>query len=325
MSLTRDCAYITKQRGCFEGGVPLAMNNMECCCAKPSKLETIELNFILKGDIMKRGIFNPRSIDLLVFLACIAICFGSAPLADASVTTLTTHGSDNTSLDAQIISADLISGQIATELAGDTGWHPANTNPADQLPAFTDDTGVLASGLTGLLNDFPTAGQPTKLIQYDFGAAMDIAGIQILSGNAGKDGRIFSTTVINYSTDGISFSLLGYFQSDPSGTVNAGQWGSTLVEIFDDSSPTLLTGIQALQFNFYSVDNTAGQMRDPFDGVNPFTGIDDGLTAAFVSPLIYEIDVIGAASPTIPEPTSLFLLCTGLCTLGWSANRRKKV
>lgn len=51
-----------------------------------------------------------------------------------------------------------------------------------------------------------------------------------------------------------------------------------------------------LQFNFYSVDNTLGEMRDPFDGVNPFTGVDDTLTAAFVSPLIYEIDVIGGVT-----------------------------
>ena len=38
-------------------------------------------------------------------------------------------------------------------------------------------------------------------------------------------------------------------------------------------------------------------MRDPFDGINPFTGTDDGLNAAFVSPLVWEIDVLGADSP----------------------------
>ena len=37
-------------------------------------------------------------------------------------------------------------------------------------------------------------------------------------------------------------------------------------------------------------------MRDPFDGINPFTDTDDGLTAAFVSPLVWEIDVLGTVS-----------------------------
>src|SRR5690606_37825711 len=92
-----------------------------------------------------------------------------------------------------------------------------------------------------------------------------------------------------------------YFQSDPSGTVNSETapvppldpaQHSTMLTVFDDSSPALLSGITSLVFNFYSVDNTGGQMRDPFDGPNPFTGTDDLLAAAFVSPLVYEIDVL---------------------------------
>ena len=47
-------------------------------------------------------------------------------------------------------------------------------------------------------------------------------------------------------------------------------------------------------------------MRDPFDGVNPFTGLDDTLTAAFVSPLVMEIDVFA-----VPEPATLGLLLLG--------------
>src|SRR5690606_35601535 len=40
------------------------------------------------------------------------------------------------------------------------------------------------------------------------------------------------------------------------------------------------------------VSNTAKNMQDPFDGVNPFTGLDDGQPKAFESPLVLEIDVL---------------------------------
>lgn len=246
-----------------------------------------------------------------ILLALTTLGLITAP-ANAAVTSTTTHGPESTSLNSSIAVGDLLSGLIGTELTGDLGWHPANSDPLDRLPAFTDDGGIRGTGLTGLMNDFPGTGNPAKLVAYDLGGTFDIGRIQILSGNNGKDGRVFSTTVVNYSTDGgNSFSLLGYFQSDPSGTVNVGQqWGSTLVEIFDDASPTLLAGVTHLQFNLFAVDNTAGQMRDPFDGVNPYTGLDDGLTAAFVSPLIFEIDVIA-----VPEPTTLALLGLGVLLL----------
>ncbi len=229
--------------------------------------------------------------------------------AGAAIVSTTTHGVGSTDLDGLMGAGDLIAGLIATELPGDNGWHPANpasTNPLhpDGLPAFTDGMGGI-SGVTGLLNDFPGAGTPTKLIEYDLGGAKDITCIQVFTGNVGLDGRVFSTTVVKYSNDGGNdFDMLGYFQSDPSGTVNSGQLGSTLVEIFDDAQAVMLSDVTHLEFDFYSVDNTLGEMRDPFDGVNPFTGIDDGLAAAFVSPLVYEIDVL-------PEPTSLALLALG--------------
>lgn len=66
----------------------------------------------------------------------------------------------------------------------------------------------------------------------------------------------------------------------------------------------MLTGVTDLEFNFYSTSNTQGRMDDPYNGVNPFTAVDDGLAAAFESPLIHEIDVI-------PEPASLSLLLLG--------------
>jgi hypothetical protein len=238
-------------------------------------------------------------------------CLIGAPALGA-VTFTTVHGPLYDSLDGQMAQDDYLAGLIATELPGDTGWHPANPasgNPADPhgLPAFTDGLGPLdaVNDVTGLLNDFPGAGNPTKLVEYDLGGPQDLHLIRIFSGNQGRDGRVFSTTVVKYSTDGgFNFSELGYFQSDPSGTINGGQIGSTLVRIFDDGGGAMATGVTHLQFDFYAVDNTGGQMRDPYDGMNPFTSADDGLTAAFVSPLIYEIDAV-------PEPASLALLALG--------------
>jgi hypothetical protein len=222
----------------------------------------------------------------------------------------TTHGPESTSLNGSIVAGDLIAGQIATTLAGDQGWHSANTDPADQLPAFTDGAGIRPTGLTGLLNDFPAAGAPVKRIQYEFASPKDVGRIQILTGNNGKDGRVFSTVAISTSNNGGgSFLPLGYFQSDASGTVNTGQWGSTLLAIADSEGGALRSGVTHLAIDLYAVDNTGGQMRDPFDGVNPFTTADDGLSAAFVSPLVFEIDV------QVPEPATAALGGTALAAL----------
>jgi hypothetical protein len=256
-----------------------------------------------------------------IFMALVSACI--ARLAGAAPTAVTLHGAENTSLSAMVATNDLIAGLIGTELAGDMGWHPANpaagnTLLPEGLPTLTD--GVNNTGLFGLLNDFPAAGTPAKRVQYDLAAASDIRKIQILSGNNGKDGRVFSTSVISVSTNGGgSFSTLGYFQSDLSGTVNAGQWGSTLVSITDDAGGVLAAGVTNIVFDLYAVDNSQGEMRDPFDGINPFTGVDDGLTAAFVSPLIWEIDVIG-----IPEPGALGLLAVGAVGLAQCRRRSKR-
>jgi hypothetical protein len=230
-----------------------------------------------------------------------------AGTAAAAAVSTTTHGAAATDLDAMISATDLIAGQIGVEQAGDMGWHGAVGDPLDKLPAFTDGGGIRGTGLTGLMNDFPPAGSPAKLVRYDLGGAKDIAGINILTGNNGRDGRVFSTTVVRYSTNGgVDFQPLGYFQSDPSGTINAQTWGSTFVSITDGTSNTLIAGATHVQFDLYAVDNTQGQMRDPFDGVNPFTGLDDGLTAPITSPLVFELDVI-----EVPEPAGLILLALG--------------
>lgn len=218
----------------------------------------------------------------------------------------TEHAMDDSGLSVGYSSTDLLDGLIPTELAGDNGWHPANPASTDPnnpngLAAFTDGAGDLGSGVTGLLNDFPAEGAPTKTIVYDLMAPHDIDEIRLHTGNAGKDGRIFSSTAIYTSTDGENFELLGYFQSDPSGTENSastpgGPDGATVVTISSDDLQPMVTSVEYMRFDFYAAADVNGLVRDPFDGVNPFTGIDDGLTEAYVSPLVREIDVFGSLS-----------------------------
>lgn len=252
----------------------------------------------------------------------LALVLGVAAASSASVTFNTSHGDPNqVGLAAAISSTDLLQGMIAVELPGDLGWHPALSDPLDKLPAFTDGVGDRGTGLTGLLNDFPGAGNPAKKIRYDFTSPTTIGAINFFSGNNGRDGRIFHTYTVEWSTDGGgTWSSPIYVQSDPSGTLNnqssVPQFGSTLTQLFDNSGPLAL-GATNLRFNLFAVDNTGGEMRDPYDGVNPFTGLDDGLSAAFESPLIREIDVL------VPEPGSLLALGAGLAGFAGAWRRRR--
>ena len=232
---------------------------------------------------------------ILLALACAA----AAITANAQITVTVTQG-EETDLAATYSSTDLIQGLIPTELPGDRGWHSVNTDPLDQLPAFTDGEGLRATGLTGLLNDYPGAGLPAKLVLYALPAPSDIDEIRVFTGNSGRDGRVFHTYTVRFSSDWAqTFTEPVYVQSHPSGTLNnaANNLWRVVLSQLTNTSGRLAREVTHIEFDFYAVDNTQGQMRDPFDGINPFTGTDDGLSVPVASPLVWEIDVLGTDSP----------------------------
>lgn len=236
-----------------------------------------------------------KTLPRLLALVC-AIGFSNV---SAQINVTVTQGEEG-DLAATYDTEDLIQGLIPTVLPGDLGWHGANQDPLDKLPAFTDGLGMRDTGLTGLLADYPGDGLPAKLIRYALPVPADIDEIRVFTGNNGRDGRVFHTYTVRFSSDGAqTFSDFIYVQSHASGTINNSQnnqWRVVLSQLTDASGP-LAREVTDIELDFYAVDNTQGQMHDPYSGVNPFIGVNDGLGVPVASPLVWEIDVIGADSP----------------------------
>ena len=222
--------------------------------------------------------------------------------SSATVTSTTLHSATVTGFDAMIATDDLIAGMDGEQLPGDLGW--ASFIEADTLRVATDGLGSLSTRY-GLLKDAPGSGNPTKRIRYALPDPSDVHEIRVMTGHpieGSGDARAFSTFVVRYSIDGgTSYHLLGYFQSDLSGTQNAGAVQGTLVTVWDSQSPILLGGVTHLEFDFFAV-GSGQEMRDPYDGENPYTVDDDDLAAAVSAPYLWEIDVIGEPSPVVNQP-----------------------
>lgn len=262
-----------------------------------------------------------------LFLCSLVVMLMATASADAAIVGKTKHSDATFAVPGDvvnsIVSGDMLEqvGVVASESNAATGWHGAAPAEPGRFIQVTDGAGP-ATNLDGLMNDF--SGAPVNVFTYALTKPKNVSAVQVIGGNYGGDGRAFITVVVEASTDGGNnyFGVggvggTGYYQSDPSGTLNQPPDGfeETRIRIKDDGGADIVSGATHLRFSMFSVDNTGGQNRDPYDGVNPYTNLDDGLTAAFVSPLIWEIDAL-------PEPSSAVLLALG-ALIPWCRRGRR--
>lgn len=276
----------------------------------------------------------------MLTLLALVVGAGSAQGAVVATTIHSDGGFGNPgTVMAQIASDDLLQqpGVVGVESNAATGWHPA-TPALEKFTTLTDGLGP-TSGLSGLVNDFSPA--PVNMFTYSLPNPTDIGTISLIGGNAGGDGRVFLTFRVEVSTDnganfvplggfvpGVGNNANGYYQSDASGSINvsgnaanisgdpSNPYEETRV-LLTDTTGVLAAGVTDIRIGTFDVGNTQGRYQDPYTGVNPFTGVDDGFDAAVEGTLLWEIDVTAA----VPEPGTVLLLA-GMVVGGVAMRRR---
>jgi D-alanyl-D-alanine carboxypeptidase-like protein/SH3 domain-containing protein len=211
-----------------------------------------------------------------------------------------------TSLSVQPDSNDDINGVTGTKISG--GFHSAVTNANDKEPAFTDGSGL--GSLTGLLMDYPGENTPAWSGYWNLnsGSEVDLTEIRVFAGNAGKDTRVFQhydvyTTSDSTVSSGSTWTLLAEeVKAVAFGTTNS-SWEATLTKVTRSGGQDLAAGVTGIRFDLYAAGDLSSHCVDDWDDGD--ANDTDDINAAFVSPLLYEIDVYfdGAPTPT-PTPTA---------------------
>ncbi len=206
--------------------------------------------------------------------------------------------------------SDGLHGNVATRLTG--GFYQAVVNDSDREPALTD--GASLGPMTGLLQDFPGVGQPAWSGYWTLanGSPVDLSELRVLSGNLGREGRIFHhydayTTGDPSPGSASAWELIGSeITSATFGTRNSTNLTASWTRVTGEGGGPIAQGVTGLRLDFYAVSNTDSLFVDDWDAGSP--GDTDGQPAAIESPLIFEIDAWfqgeGAPVPTpTPSPT----------------------
>ena len=230
---------------------------------------------------------------------------------------------DDLTLSLQPDGADPLNGNVATRISG--GFHPANSNPADQEPAFTD--GASLGGLTGLLADFPGQNIPawSGFWVLDGGNVVNLRELRVFSGNNGKDGRVFHHYDIYVTDDPVPSATSPWRLTKeqvtpvPFGTGNlSGAIEASLTQVTNPSGGDLATSVTGLRLDLYAVSRNDNLFHDDWDACQ---GDDrDGAGAAFQSPLVYEVD---AYFSTDVPPASLHVESIVLNTVNVTKGEKK--
>ncbi len=245
------------------------------------------------------------------------------PPPEDSMPGLTRQSAASTlSLSVQPDPSDPLNGNVATRLSG--GFHPANTMPADQEPAFTDGAGLGA--YTGLLMDYPGQNTPawSGFWVLAGGSPVNLREARVFSGNMGKDGRVFHHYDLYATSDPApsaasvwtrvkeQVTSAAFGASNASGSIEA-----MLTRLTDPAGGNLATAITGMRLDFYAVSNNDNLFHDDWDACN---GADcDGAAAAFQSPLIYEVD---AYFGTEQAPVSVHVDSIALSTVSVSKGKK---
>lgn len=202
--------------------------------------------------------------------------------------------------------ADLAESATITRSQG--SWHGgAGVNDGNAIPALINNA---AGPLEALPNDFPTitadAAAPAVSVDFDLGAPANIDQIIIWSEN-NPDGRANSNCDILTSADGVAYTpLIDSVISDPdllfpgAYVPVAGQRNGARVIVEDSLAGNLVT-TRYVRVAIYAVSNTASAFWDEYN--DPHPNDLDNQAAAFETPVIQEIEILGT---TVPVELSVF-------------------
>jgi len=203
-------------------------------------------------------------------------------------------GSSDAVLPHQVSGSDLIEGMSAAVITG--GFHPASTGTVASLTNGQFD----ASGTTLVLMDYPHP-DPALRVRYTFPEAMDITEVRMFAGHVGDIGnRAFQSNDI-YINGALAASELNtgnYEQVPPnSDAVSLVSWLPVAGETY------CATNVTTIDVAFYPVAGIGEGFRDRWGPCTDPAEDTDGAGAAYVSPIIKEIDVFGTIHVT-PKVTS---------------------